>query len=104
MAFVVLQPGATLRGADEGRMRALVQKRLSSVAVPKKFIVAEVLPETYSGKFMRRILQKMLEGDPVGDLGACKNPECVEPLLCAVRAITGSQSKASVSQTLSVVG
>jgi acyl-coenzyme A synthetase/AMP-(fatty) acid ligase len=103
VAFVVLQPGATLRSADEGRMRTLVQKRLSSVAVPKKFIVAEALPETYSGKFMRRILQKMLAGEAVGDLGACKNPDCVEPLHRAVRAITETASVLNYAALLEMV-
>ena len=103
VAFVVLQQGAALRGADEGRLRALVQKKLSSVAVPKKFIVAEALPETYSGKFMRAILQKMLSGTSVGDLGACKNADCVEPLLRSVRAATTSQSSANLAQTLTLV-
>ena len=57
VAFVVLQPGGSLQASDEGRLRSLVQSRLSSVAVPAKFIVAVALPETYSGKFMRRLLQ-----------------------------------------------
>ena len=60
VAFLVLQPGATLSATDEGRLRALVQGKLGSVAVPAKFIIAEALPETYSGKFMRRLLQLVL--------------------------------------------
>lgn len=80
VAFVVLQPDATLSAAVEGRMRALVQGRLSYVAEPAKFVVAGALPETYSGKYSRRLLQLMLSGAPLGDLGALKNPDCVEPL------------------------
>ena len=103
MAFIVLQPGAVLCSADKGRLRALVQEKLSSVAVPKKFIVVESLPETYSGKYMRAILQKMLAGTPVDDLGACKNADCIEPLLRSVRAATTFQSSTNPAQTLTLV-
>ena len=71
-AFVVLQPGATLLDHDQGRLRAQVQDRLGSVAVPSKFIVAAALPETYSGKYMRALLKRLLAGEPTGDLGALK--------------------------------
>ena len=39
-AFLVLQPGHELSIADVGRIRAMVQARVSSVAVPKRFVVA----------------------------------------------------------------
>ena len=87
-AFVTLQPGARLSTSDEGRLRALVQERLGPVAVPKKIIVASALPETYSGKFMRKLLQMMLSSTPLGDLGALKNPDCVQPLQLAVSLAT----------------
>eukprot|EP00966_Prymnesium_polylepis_P272416 6293736-Prymnesium_polylepis.1 len=79
-------------------MRTLVEKRLGSVAVPAKFVVAPELPETYSGKYMRRLLRLMLEDTPLGDLGALKNPECVEPLLLAVReAISSGAAETEVA-------
>ena len=82
-AFLVLRQGATLSAVDEGRIRATAQARLSSMAVPTCFLVVPALPETYSGKYMRRLLRAMIEGEPLGDLGALRNPECVEPLLTA---------------------
>ena len=66
-AFVVLQPGAALMPVDEGRLRALVQAKHSSVAVPARFVTVEALPETHSGKYMRRLLRAMLSGAPLGD-------------------------------------
>ena len=60
-----------------------VRQRLSNLAVPSKFVIAAVLPETHSGKFMRALLKKMLADTPLGDLGALKTPECVEPLAAA---------------------
>lgn len=84
-AFVVLCRGAELQIDDEGRIRATVQARVSSVAAPARFVTVEALPETYSGKYMRRLLRLMLAGEPLGDLAALKNKECIEPLLAAVR-------------------
>ena len=103
VAFLVLQAGATLSVIDEGRLRALVQSRLGSVAVPAMFIVADALPETYSGKFMRRLLQLILTDAPLGDLGAVKNPDCVEPLQHAVRVAIAPASAKAATQALATV-
>ena len=83
-AFLVLQPGTALSPIVEGRIRATVQERVSSVAVPARFIVVPELPETYSGKYMRRLLRAILAGEPLGDLGALKNSDCVELIRAAV--------------------
>jgi acrylyl-CoA reductase (NADPH)/3-hydroxypropionyl-CoA dehydratase/3-hydroxypropionyl-CoA synthetase len=97
VACLVLLPEATFKPSDEGRLRSLVKEKLGPVAVPAKFIVTPALPETYSGKFMRRLLQTMLEFKPLGDLGALRNPECVEPLTRAVTATIKSASSRAVS-------
>ena len=80
---------AALRPEDERRLRASVKQRLG--AVPSRFVVVPALPETYSGKYMRRILRAMVDGESLGDLGALKNPECVEPLRDAIAK--GAKSK-----------
>ena len=90
-AFLVLQPGAKLTPAIEGRIRSTVQARVSSVAVPSRFIVVPALPETYSGKYMRRILQKVVSAEPLGDLGALRNPECIDALLRSVKPTPRTQ-------------
>ena len=102
-AFLVLEPGATLSASDEGRLRGLVQRRLSSVAVPARIVVTEALPETYSGKVMRRLLQLVLAGAPLGDLGALKNPSCVEPLQRAVRGVTATAAAGAATEALATV-
>ena len=83
-AFLILRAGATLQPVDEGKLCSLVQSRLGGHAVPRRYVVCGALPETYSGKYMRRILRAMVDGDPLGDIGALKNPECVEPLCDAI--------------------
>ena len=89
-AFLVLQPGAELTSTDEGFIRATVQARVSSVAVPARFVVVPALPETYSGKYMRGLLRAIVAGEPLGNLGAVKNPECIE----ALREIAAPRSAA----------
>eukprot|EP00964_Phaeocystis_antarctica_P010108 scaffold5531_cov79-Phaeocystis_antarctica.AAC.3 len=98
-AFLILRPGATLQQSDEARLRALVHSRHSAAAVPVRFLVSPALPETYSGKYMRRLLRAMLNHVPLGDLGALRNPECVAPLWEAVqRSRGGSQPAPAVTQ------
>ena len=84
-------------------MRRLVQERLGSVAVPAKFIVAGALPETHSGKFMRRLLQALLAGQSPGDLGAVKNPECIGMLQEATRRAFTTPAAGSVTEALATV-
>ena len=92
-AFLVLDPGAELSAALEGRLRATVQERVSSAAVPARFVVVPALPETQSGKYMRRLLRSMVAGEPLGDLGALRNPECIEAVRDAVaRSVRGSRA------------
>ena len=50
-------------------------------------MVVPALPETYSGKYMRRMLRALLTSEPLGDSGALRNPECIEPLRAAVAGI-----------------
>jgi hypothetical protein len=89
-AFLVLQPQYTeLPAIVEGRLRKTVREQLSGAAVPSRFIVVPALPETYSGKYMRRILRAALAGEPLGDVGTLRNPECLEPLCAAVVSAIG---------------
>ena len=64
-AFLILQPGAHLTALDEGRIRETVKTRVGPVAVPSRFVVVPSLPETYSGKYMRRLLRAMVDNEPV---------------------------------------
>ena len=63
-AFVVARSGVpALTAADEGRLRSLVLTHVGSSAVPVKFVHAAELPETYSGKYMRKLLRALLTED-----------------------------------------
>ena len=63
---------------DEGRIRETVKVRVGAVAVPSRFVVVPALPETYSGKYMRRLLRAMVDNEPLGDLGVLQGVDPFE--------------------------
>ena len=63
-----------------------VKSTVGISAVPDKWVVVPALPETYSGKYMRRLLRALLCGEPLGDLAGLRNPECVDSLRNALAA------------------
>ena len=71
------RPGAEWTATDISRVQQAVANHLSSLAVPSHLIPVAALPETYSGKYMRRLLHALVDDEPLGDLGALKNPDCV---------------------------
>jgi acetyl-CoA synthetase len=72
---------------DDEALRAAVVKTVRSVigpvASPDLVQVASALPETRSGKTMRRILRKVAEGDidDFGDVSTLLDPAVVEELV-----------------------
>ncbi len=79
VAFVCLkgvEPSEELRG----ELMNKVKEMIGPTARPDKIIFAGDLPKTRSGKIMRRILKKLLIGEPLGDITTLSNPESVEAL------------------------
>jgi len=76
MAFVT--PGDPSRpptNRDFLRLFQLVEEIVGHVAV--KFVVVSGLPQTFSGKFMRRLLSAICRDQPLGDQSTISNPECI---------------------------
>lgn len=74
----------------EHELKDTVRQAIGAIAVPRQVIVIDDLPKTRSGKIMRRIIRKILEGvtDKVqlGDLSTINNPEVIEKLLQAIHS------------------
>jgi acyl transferase domain-containing protein/acyl-coenzyme A synthetase/AMP-(fatty) acid ligase/enoyl-CoA hydratase/carnithine racemase/acyl carrier protein len=95
-AIVVLTSacGSTLAPLHEARVRNAVQALVGSLAVPSRFVVVDVIPETHSGKYTRRLIRTLID-DPdasIGDLSAVQNPESVVALQMRLRAQRGFAS------------
>ena len=43
--------------------------------MPSRFVVVDDIPETLTGKYMRRVIRKLVRGDAVGDTSSVRNPE-----------------------------
>ena len=84
VAFLQIQKNQKLTLADERRLIGLVREEKGAIAVPAGFITVSQFPETRSGKYLRRYLQNILEGTPLGDTSALRNPECLTEIRTAI--------------------
>jgi len=94
-AFIVPRPPRTsLRPEEEGRLRQTVKQQVG--IVPSRFVIVPALPETHSGKYMRSLLRALgTDASHLPNIGAVKNPECIEPLREAIRAAADRDTHAA---------
>jgi acrylyl-CoA reductase (NADPH)/3-hydroxypropionyl-CoA dehydratase/3-hydroxypropionyl-CoA synthetase len=88
VAFVQTTDARDLTPDEERRLAALVRSEKGAVAVPSDFITVSELPETRSGKYVRRLLAALTRGADPGDLSSLRNPDAVreiEPKVTAWR-------------------
>jgi acetyl-CoA synthetase len=81
VAFVTLEGGAR-EGEDSDsldvELREHVAVKIGKLARPKRFIYADDLPKTRSGKIMRRLLRDIAEGRELGDVTTLRDPAVTE--------------------------
>ncbi len=80
IAFVTPVTGRKLTQEDRRRLTDLVRTEKGAVAVPSDFLTVEQFPETRSGKYMRRMVRALVEGDELGDVTTLRNPESLDEL------------------------
>ena len=80
--YAVLQPGYEPSEEVEKEMRQACREAIGAHAGLDRIHFAPGLPKTRSGKVMRRILRKIVEGDgdKLGDISTLANPEVVEEI------------------------
>ncbi len=90
-AFCILRSADTsenqlAKAADA--VRASVRKHIGAFAVPDQIHFVPGLPKTRSGKIMRRILRKMVEGEfgSLGDVSTLADPSVVDVIAKEVRS------------------
>lgn len=81
-AFVVDGAAGT---ADHAELRALIARDIGPIAKPKFIVRVPELPKTRSGKILRRLLAKLWQGEPLGDITSLQNPWAVDGVREAVR-------------------
>lgn len=87
-AFVI--PKGQLHDATkvEHELKEMVRQKIGAFATPKRILIIADLPKTRSGKIMRRIIRKILEGEThkaaLGDLSTINNPEIIDVLISRI--------------------
>jgi acrylyl-CoA reductase (NADPH)/3-hydroxypropionyl-CoA dehydratase/3-hydroxypropionyl-CoA synthetase len=99
LAFVLPAPGRRLSMDDRRRLTELVRQEKGAVAVPEDFLEVRQFPETRSGKYMRRMVRALVEGQDVGDTTTLRNPEAI-PELAQVIGAWQARQRISEEQTI----
>jgi acrylyl-CoA reductase (NADPH)/3-hydroxypropionyl-CoA dehydratase/3-hydroxypropionyl-CoA synthetase len=98
LAFVVPAPGRHLAAEDRRRLIETVRQEKGQVAIPEDFIEVKQFPETRSGKYMRRMVRALVEGQPVGDTSTLRNPDAIDELAIVIRNWQAQQRVADEQQ------
>ncbi|MQA32543.1 acetoacetate--CoA ligase [Modestobacter roseus] len=84
--LVVLAPGAELDAALDRAVRRTLRREASAAHVPSLVIAVPSLPVTHNGKQSYRAARDAVNGDPVPNLDALRDPACVAAIRAAVPA------------------
>ncbi len=82
--FVVLKPGHTLDRPFTLRIKKELKERASPAHVPAAVVAVDELPVTFSGKLSEAAMQDALNGRPVRNRAALRNPASVDKALEAL--------------------
>ena len=85
-AFVTMRGGGDPPEGFEGELREHVGEKIGKLARPKRFIWADDLPKTRSGKIMRRLLRNIAEGHALGDVTTLRDPTVMDQLAAKIAA------------------
>lgn len=88
--LLVLAPGATLEAELARTVRRTLREQASAAHVPALVVAVPDLPLTHNGKRSERAARDAVNGDPVVNAAALRNPDC----LIAIRAAVESVSRA----------
>ena len=86
LAYVTLGSGFVPAPGLEETLREHVGSRIGKLARPSRVIWASDLPETRSGKIMRRLLRDVAEGREPGDVTTLRDASVLAQLQQAVTA------------------
>ena len=79
-AFVVLKGGYSESDELKRNLQRFVKKHLAGHAYPREIDFVSSLPKTRSGKVVRRLLKRLVTGEPFGDISTLANPKSVKEI------------------------
>jgi len=81
--FVIPKTGAEKTDAFADELKAMLESRIGTIAIPDHIQWATAFPKTRTGKVLRRLLQEIAEGnvENLGDIATVANPNSVEDLI-----------------------
>jgi acetyl-CoA synthetase len=85
-AFVTMEGGGDPPEGFERVLREHVGQKIGKLARPKRFIWADDLPKTRSGKIMRRLLRNIADGSELGDVTTLRDPSVMDQLKGKIEA------------------
>jgi acetoacetyl-CoA synthetase len=75
--LLVLQADTTLSTDLQGRIRRAIASEVSAAHVPGLILDVSALPTTHTGKRSERSARDAINGQPISNNGALRNPECL---------------------------
>jgi acetoacetyl-CoA synthetase len=87
--LVVLRAGARLDGDLDRTIRRTLRRQASAAHVPSLVVAVPELPLTHNGKRSERAARDALNGDPIVNADALRNPGCLDAIRSAVRTPVG---------------
>ncbi|WP_429558560.1 acetoacetate--CoA ligase [Paraburkholderia youngii] len=78
--LLVLKDGASMTGALQSRVRRDLAHRASPAHVPDVILAVDALPVTHSGKPSEAAARDAINGLPVANAAALRNPACLEAI------------------------
>ena len=86
-AFVTLKSDHKETATLKKELIEQVRRVIGPIATPEYIQFAQALPKTRSGKIMRRILRKIVNGEieKLGDISTLANPETVQAIIAEVQ-------------------
>ncbi|MGY1727512.1 acetoacetate--CoA ligase [Geodermatophilus sp. SYSU D01062] len=100
--LVVLRPGARLDGGLDRTIRRTLRREASAAHVPSLVVAVGDLPLTHNGKRSERAARDAVNGDPVANAVALRNPDCLDGIRAAVAA--ASAAPAAVEEDDDLLG
>jgi acetoacetyl-CoA synthetase len=83
--LVVLRPGAVLDDELRLRIRSTLRREGSQAHVPDLVLAVDEVPLTHNGKRSESAARAVLDGQPVRNVAALKNPGALEGIAAALR-------------------